>query len=157
MVVVVMVCVADPCESPQPCQHDSACIVNNQTGEYTCQCAAGYGGVHCQLGKTCSRPSDVLAAFIQRIFLGNFPPAKKLTVPPRKAAKLCAINFFPVGTLNYKYIMETLLMDNKHGIVFVIKQSKGFILMPKMHQNTFGGQAGSAQTCCGSYALPQTH
>ena len=84
VVVVVMVCVADPCESPQPCQHDSTCIVNNQTGEYTCQCAAGYGGVHCQLGKTCSRLSDVLAAFIQRIFLGDFPRAKKTYSPPER-------------------------------------------------------------------------
>ena len=39
----------------------------------------------------------------------------------------------------YKYITETILMNNKHGKSFVIKHSKGCTFMPKMHQNTFGG------------------
>jgi len=56
--------------------------------------------------------------------------------------------------MNYKYIMETFLMDNKHRKLFVIKQSKGCKLMPKMHQNAFGGWAlfGPAG---GAYALAQ--
>ena len=31
-----------------PCQHGSSCI-NRQNG-YTCACAPGYEGVHCQIG-----------------------------------------------------------------------------------------------------------
>ena len=32
-------------------------------------------------------------------------------------------------------------MDNKHGKLFAIKQSKGCKFMSKMHQNAFGGRA----------------
>ena len=32
-------------------------------------------------------------------------------------------------------------MENKHGKLFVIKQSEGCKFVPKMHQNTFGGWA----------------
>ena len=32
-------------------------------------------------------------------------------------------------------------MDNKHGKLFVIEQSKKCKFMPKMHRNTFGGRA----------------
>jgi len=43
-------------------------------------------------------------------------------------------------------------MDNKHGKLFVIKQSEGCRFMPKMHQNTFGGRG----TAGGAYARPSS-
>ena len=44
--------------------------------------------------------------------------------------------------MNYKiHHGNFLLVDNKHRKLFVIKQSKWFKLMPKMHLNTFGGRA----------------
>jgi len=54
-------------------------------------------------------------------------PTPKLTVPPRR--------LFLAVTIHYKYIAESLLMENKHSKLFVIKQSKGCKFMPKMHQN----------------------
>jgi len=45
-------------------------------------------------------------------------------------------------------------MDNKHGKLFVIKQSKGCIFMHKMYQNTFGGWAPPG-TAGGECALPR--
>ena len=38
--------------------------------------------------------------------------------------------------MNYKYHRKILLMDNKHRKLFVIKQSKGYKFMPKMHQKS---------------------
>jgi len=61
--------------------------------------------------------------------------------PPQTPAKLCALNLF-FGRGNELQICHgnILLMDNKHGKLFVIKQSKGCKFMPKMHQNMFRGR-----------------
>ena len=56
------------------------------------------------------------------------------------AAKLCALNLF-FGRDNELQIYHgnLLLMDNKQRKLFVIKQSKGCKVMPKMHSNMSGG------------------
>ena len=41
------------------------------------------------------------------------------------------------------YHRNFLIVDNKHRKLFAIKQSKRCKCVPKMHQNTFGGRAGS--------------
>ena len=48
--------------------------------------------------------------------------------------------FFGPGSELHIYHWNTLLMDNKHGKLIVIKQSKWCRFMPKMHQNMFGGR-----------------
>jgi len=64
---------------------------------------------------------------------------------PQTVAKLCALNLFiSQGSELQIHDGNILLMDNKHRKLFVIKQSKWCIFMPKMHQNTFGGRAPSA-------------
>jgi len=57
--------------------------------------------------------------------------------------------------MNYKYITETFLMDNKHRKLFVIKRAKRCkfrLNMPKVHQNTFGGRKPPGPAG-GAYAL----
>jgi len=48
-----------------------------------------------------------------------------------------------------------LLMDNKHGKLFVTKQSKGYKITPRMHKNTLGG-LGPPGPAGGAHALSQT-
>jgi len=75
---------------------------------------------------------------------------------PQTAAKLCALNLFFVQESELQtYHGNILLMDNKLRKFCVIMLSKGCNIMPKMHQNAFGGRvlpipAGEA------YVLPQT-
>ena len=70
-------------------------------------------------------PRDESTIYSRNLF--GIPSTPKLTVSPRR--------LFLAATIHYKYIAESLLMENKHSIVFVMKQSKGCKFMPKMHQN----------------------
>ena len=64
---------------------------------------------------------------------GGIPPAKKLTIFPQTAAKLCALSFFRPDSKLQIHHGNFLLMDNKHTKLFVIKQSERCTLMPKLH------------------------
>ena len=46
-------------------------------------------------------------------------------------------------------------MDNKHRKLFIIKLSKRYTYMPKMHRNTLGGQAPPGPAG-GAYELPRS-
>ena len=65
--------------------------------------------------------------FIPGIFLGEGgkSPHKKTYNPPNGCHIVCSKSFFSAGIVNYKYITESLLMDNRHRKLFVSKQSKG--------------------------------
>jgi len=78
-------------------------------------------------------------------------------IPPnvhfrQTAAKWCSKSFL-VGTGNYKYSRNFLIMDNKHRKIFVIQQLKGCKFVPKMRQDRI--RLASASSRWGSlYALP---
>jgi len=81
---------------------------------------------------------------------------EELTIPPKKAGKLCALNLFFDQAIELPiYYGNYLLTDNKFRKLFITKQSKGCKFMPKMHQNTFGGRTPSGPTG-GAYALPRS-
>jgi len=87
-----------------------------------------------------------LFIFYSTHLFGEIPP--KLTIPPKAAAKLCALN----PELK-TYHGNLLLRDIKRIKLFVIKQSEGCKSTPKMHQNAFVGRAppGHAER---AYVLP---
>jgi len=86
---------------------------------------------------------------------GIRPHPKKLTIPVQTAAKLGRLHLlFYRGNKLQMYNGNILLMDNKHGKLFVSKQSKGCEFVPKMHQNTFRGRAAPGPAV-GVYALPR--
>ena len=71
-------------------------------------------------------PSDsVHFRHLYLFFGGGGRILPKVTTPPQTAARLCALNLFfgRVSELQI-YRGNFLLMDNKHGKLFVIKQSK---------------------------------
>ena len=77
---------------------------------------------------------------LQASFYGRGKFSRQKTYnPPQTAAKLYALSLF-FGRDNELQIRHGnfLLTDNKHRKLFVIKQSKGCKIMPKMNQNTFG-------------------
>ena len=86
--------------------------------------------------------------FIPGVFFwGGNPPKKETYNSPQTAAKLCALNlFFGQDNELQIYRGNFLLMNNKHGKLFVIKQSQGCKLMPKMHRNAFGDRAPPRST-----------
>ena len=79
--------------------------------------------------------------FIPGIFSGEGdfqPPPPKTYNIPQTAAKLCALNlFFGLDNELQTCHGDFLLMDSKHGKLFVVEQSKGCKFMPKMYRNTF--------------------
>ena len=78
--------------------------------------------------------------FIPGIFFGGGDSPKLTT--PQTAAKWCALSlFFSRNSGLQIYHENFLLMDNKHGKLFIIKQSIGCKFMLKRRQNTFGGRA----------------
>ena len=90
-----------------------------------------------------ARPDDVGIVVIQCLFQaslagGNTP---KLTIPPNGCQIVCSIFFFDRDNELQIYHGNFLVLDKKHSKLFVIKQSKGCKIMPKMHQNTFRGRA----------------
>jgi len=73
---------------------------------------------------------------------GSHP--KKSPYDPPTVVKLCALNlyFWRDNELHVQiYHGNFLLMDNKRRKLFVIKHSKGWKSMPKIHQSAFGGRA----------------
>ena len=58
---------------------------------------------------------------------------------PHFKVRMFYVFFWPGNELQI-YHGNTLLMDNKHGKLIVIEQSKWCRFMPKMHQNMFGGR-----------------
>ena len=92
--------------------------------------------------------------FIPDIFGGN-PPEKKTYKSPPTAAKLCSKSFFGRDNELQIHNGNILLIDNKHGKLFVIKQSKECRFMNKMRQNLLGDWV-PPRPAEGAYALPQT-
>ena len=84
--------------------------------------------------------TDRHGAYSRHLFGGGgIPPHEKVRIPPARAAKLRALNlFWPSNELQI-YHRDILSVDNKHRKLFVIKQSRGCKLMPKMRLITFGG------------------
>jgi len=64
-------------------------------------------------------------------------------------------SFLPTRNQHCLFHGNFLFMDNKHGKLFVIKQSKVCKFLPKMHQNAFGGRAPHGPSG-GANALSQT-
>jgi len=66
--------------------------------------------------------------YIKHLFWkgGGFsPPQKKTYNPPNGCQIMCSNSFFFDRAMNYNYIAEYSLMDNKHRKLFVTGQSKG--------------------------------
>ena len=55
------------------------------------------------------------------------------------------------------YHDNVLLMDDKHGKLFVIRQRKACKFVPEMNRNTLGSQAPPGPAGGGAYSLPHTH
>ena len=81
-------------------------------------------------------------------------PQKAYNFPPNGWQSVCSKSFL-AGTMNYQYHGNFLLMDNKHGKLSVIKQSKRCKFMSKMHQNTIGSRALPG-TAGEAYVLPRS-
>ena len=71
---------------------------------------------------------------------GGIPASKKTyDSPPQNSCQIMCSKSFSAGTVNYKYITETHLMDSKHRKLFALSNQKG-AHFAKNAQNTFGGR-----------------
>ena len=99
--------------------------------------------------------SSTNQCLFQASFWGVSPsPKKAYNFPPNGWQTVCSKSFL-AGTMNYQYHGNFLLMDNKHGKLSVIKQSKRRKFMSKMHQNTTGSRALPG-TAGEAYVLPRS-